>query len=487
MLEVKFKLLFVLAAIFIFLSSGSAAKADWVNDWVQQKTSVTPNYFQGQKRGYMSGGSYSARWYGANTWSPVTLSPPAINPGCGGIDIFGGGFSFVNPEYLVQQLQSLLQAAPAVAFDLALNTLCSPCSKAIKSIQAITDRLNGLQLDNCLLTKALVVKALNPLSPSRMAAENTKADQTFQTLTGSVSMFTDIFRQERGDPSGGTGQPAKAQTSYQDMIAACPQDIKDIYGTGNTNLLDQAASKAGFSQDYVDLMRGLTGDLRFSAVDNGGKLQLVVTYISPCKENKSSSIEDFFSGKVKKKNSGGVCAQATAINLSEWSQNKMVSIASKIKNKAGNLTPEEESIIKTSPVPVYSAIKAAVVSDQVAPTVALLADVTARAYAFGSMSDLYSKAVHLLYYARDVSQKQGQSVKPACQIQILEPGMEAINKFISTVYQRQQDIKMDYARVAEEINTIQSLVGNYRTSNNIITAGLVKNINGSAVGKVTKQ
>lgn len=482
----KCKLLFVLAVLFIFLSSESAVKADWVNDWVQQKTSVAPNYFQGQKRGYMSGGSYSARWYGTNTWSPVTLSPPSISTGCGGIDMFGGGFSFVNPEYLVQQLQAMLQAAPAVAFDIALNTLCSQCSKAIKSMQAITDRLNGLQLNNCLLTKAMVVKALDPLSPSRQATENTKADQAHKTSTGAVSMFTDIFRQEWGG-SGGTNQPAKSQSSYQEEIAGCPADIKDIFGTGNSNLLDQTADKVGYPKDYVALMRGLVGDLRFSAKDNSqGKAQLIITYISPCKENKSSSIEDFFNGHVQKKDSSGVCSPATTVNLSEWVQNKMSSIAIKIKDKTV-LAPEEVSVVETTPVPVYSAVKAAIASDQVAPTVALLSDITARAYAFSSMSDLYDRTIHLLYYARDVSQKQGQSSKPSCQIKILEPSMEAIDKFIHTLCQRQQDIKADYSKVAQEIGTIQTLVNNYRVSSNIITASLTKNINNAAVAKVTQQ
>lgn len=479
----RFKLLFVLAVSFVFLSS-TIARADWVNDWIQQKTSVSPDYFQGQKRGYMTGGSFSARWSGTNTWSPVTLSPPSIKVGCGGINLFGGGFGFVNPEYLVHQLQAMLQAAPAVAFDIALNTLCSPCSKAIKAIQAITDRLNGLQLNNCLLTRALTVKALDPLAPSKLSSENKRADQTLQTMTGAVNMFTDIFRKEEGSTSG-TSQPANAQSSYQDMISGCPTDLKDLYGTADKTLLEQAAAKVEFSQNYVDLIRGLVGDLQFQAKKNkDNKPQLIVAYVKPCNKNKSSSIDDFLNGKVQKKNGGGYCSPAMTINLQQWVENKMATIAIKLKN-GSSLTPEEESIIKVSPIPVYSAIKAAVASDQVAPTVALLADVTARAYAYGSMSDLYNIAIHLLYYARSVTQKQGQSQSPHCQVQILNHN-DAINQFIKTVYKRQEDIKMDYIKVVSEVNTLQSLVNNYRLSRNIVTASLLKNINGSAVAKVVK-
>src|SRR5208283_5539131 len=36
--------------------------AGWINDWIAQKTESGPAYFEGQKRGYFTGGSYSARF-----------------------------------------------------------------------------------------------------------------------------------------------------------------------------------------------------------------------------------------------------------------------------------------------------------------------------------------------------------------------------------------------------------------------------------------
>ena len=87
----------------------------WVDDWVQQKSSTSPSYYEGSKRGYYTGGSFSARWQN-NDDHLFTASLPKLKSGCGGIDMFLGGFSFLNVDYLVQKLQNILSAAPAAAF-----------------------------------------------------------------------------------------------------------------------------------------------------------------------------------------------------------------------------------------------------------------------------------------------------------------------------------------------------------------------------------
>ena len=84
------------------------------------------------------------------------MEVPRIKSGCGGIDVFMGGFSFMNTDYLVNKLQAILAGAPAVAFDLALKTLCEQCSNTIKNFEALADKLNSMQFDECAASKELV-------------------------------------------------------------------------------------------------------------------------------------------------------------------------------------------------------------------------------------------------------------------------------------------------------------------------------------------
>ena len=133
----------------------SSAHAGWVDDWLQQQATTSPDYLSGQQRGYYAGGSFSGRWRSTAEY-PVTVEMPRIKSGCGGIDVFMGGFSFMNTDYLVDKLQAILTNASAVAFDLALKTLCEQCSNTIKNFEALADKLNSLQIDECAAAKELV-------------------------------------------------------------------------------------------------------------------------------------------------------------------------------------------------------------------------------------------------------------------------------------------------------------------------------------------
>lgn len=137
-----------------FMLAGNAS-AEWVDDWLTQRTTTSPNYFSGQQRGYYSGGSFSARWPNSVDY-PITVEMPRIKSGCGGIDVFMGGFSFMNTDYLVDKLQGILSGTASVAFDLGLKTLCEQCSNTIKNFEALSDKLNSMQIDECAAAKELV-------------------------------------------------------------------------------------------------------------------------------------------------------------------------------------------------------------------------------------------------------------------------------------------------------------------------------------------
>ncbi|NLC22295.1 MAG: conjugal transfer protein TraH, partial [Halomonadaceae bacterium] len=55
---------------------------------------TSPGVFETSRRGVISGGSIVARNKIMNT-NIVSFQPPSFNAGCGGIDFFGGSFSFI--------------------------------------------------------------------------------------------------------------------------------------------------------------------------------------------------------------------------------------------------------------------------------------------------------------------------------------------------------------------------------------------------------
>lgn len=120
------------------------ADAGVVDSWLQNYTTSGPNYMPGQERGYFTGGSFSARVHNYNE-SLLTITPPSLKAGCGGIDAFLGGLSFLNFNYLVKMAQGVLQAAPYVAFSLALSVLSQQTGGVLDKAIALANQLNHIQ------------------------------------------------------------------------------------------------------------------------------------------------------------------------------------------------------------------------------------------------------------------------------------------------------------------------------------------------------
>ena len=101
-------------------SSAPAAAQSWAEHWFDNVTYTSPGSFEDQARGYVTAGGFSGRVDVHNDYL-MSITLPKVRAGCGGIDMFLGGMSFLDPEYLVQKLESILQAAPAVAFQYLLE------------------------------------------------------------------------------------------------------------------------------------------------------------------------------------------------------------------------------------------------------------------------------------------------------------------------------------------------------------------------------
>lgn len=131
------------------------AHADWFSDLTATLHTNSPAAWEGQKRGYFTGGGFSVRT--KTSREPLlNIQAPRINAGCGGIDTFWGGFSYMNPEYLIQAFQNIMSAAPAYAFKLALQQLCDPCDDVMSALQQMAQAVNNIALDECGASQALV-------------------------------------------------------------------------------------------------------------------------------------------------------------------------------------------------------------------------------------------------------------------------------------------------------------------------------------------
>ncbi len=337
--------------------------------------------FQGNSGDTIPVAHFNARWPNTSTY-PVTVEMPRIKSGCGGIDVFMGGFSFMNTDYLVDKLQGILSGAAAVAFDLGLKTLCEQCSNTIKNFEALSDKLNSMQLDECAAAKELVgvVMDENGFHSSEVMREKLGTSIKENKLIQGVSEMWDIITKE-DEANNNVPQAGDVAQSNQRL-----QHRNQSTFLSGGSLLENVGSKMGLPADYTDLIRGLVGDVNLEGPANAYK----VSYEAPCPENNPDDIKAFASGDVYAKATSGTCSQITDTNrdLRQYVQNTLISIAGKIENK-GTLSPAEQTFLAANPLSALPILKTAVAADMKEAAVAGLADITANAYALQMLSDLY--------------------------------------------------------------------------------------------------
>ncbi|MRR35846.1 hypothetical protein EG829_14435, partial [bacterium] len=101
------------------------AEANWVDDWVSATSGGGPMYFEGQKRGYYSGGGFSARW-GSSVDPLLTITAPKMKGGCGGFAEFLGGVGFGGLSERVDNLLKILASGPAEGCGPGRGVVWSP-------------------------------------------------------------------------------------------------------------------------------------------------------------------------------------------------------------------------------------------------------------------------------------------------------------------------------------------------------------------------
>lgn len=116
--------------------------------------SSSAGVYQSQARGYAVGGSFTAR-APTKYISPMTIQLPNMKSGCGGIDMFFGGFQFINAEEFKKFLQAAGTAAIGYAFHMALQAVCPTCDETLKALRKFADDINRFGLSSCTAGKML--------------------------------------------------------------------------------------------------------------------------------------------------------------------------------------------------------------------------------------------------------------------------------------------------------------------------------------------
>jgi conjugative transfer pilus assembly protein TraH len=144
---------------------------------------TAPTAHLGQRRGVVTGGSVVARNRIMNE-SLWHLVPPSVKAGCGGIDLFGGSFSFISMEQFQNLLRAIASNAAGYAFEIALQTMCKDCMEVMETLQKKLLALNQGFANSCQLAKGIV----NDVADAFDVAHKDKT-----SLIGTLNGIGDLF------------------------------------------------------------------------------------------------------------------------------------------------------------------------------------------------------------------------------------------------------------------------------------------------------
>ena len=116
---------------------------------------TTPGAFRGQAMNLYTGGSLMMRAPGRN-YPLLNAQLPSLRAGCGGIDLYGGAFSFINKQQFISLLQNIGANAVGYAFKLALQSISPDIDKLLTELQDQINKINAMNINSCEAAQALV-------------------------------------------------------------------------------------------------------------------------------------------------------------------------------------------------------------------------------------------------------------------------------------------------------------------------------------------
>lgn len=226
---------------------------DEVDEMLGDMTNVTGGgSWETTRRGVVSGGSVSnrSRIMQANV---INFRPPSASAGCGGIDMFGGSFSYINEQQLVQLLRSIASNAKGYAFQLALEGMCPECARQIEAFQKKIQKLNQHFGNSCQMAQGIVND-----TASALGAQVENDASLVAQAKGAGDVFTNWTT------SDGSGAKEDAQTAAPNEYA------KEI--TGNIVWRQLTENEVGSwftgsdSVEFREALMTLTGTVVVSPV-----------------------------------------------------------------------------------------------------------------------------------------------------------------------------------------------------------------------------
>ena len=207
-----------------------------------------------------------------------TITPPNFSIGCSGISAEWGAFAMMGQQ-LMQVLQSIIQSGAILvfAFNMVLGVLCKQCQTIMNQIEAIANKLNGLNFNSCQTAEAMGnlagAELGNMINKTSVAgATNAFANSVSNTL-GNVSSAVGNFVNTVNGAVNCASTQAGAQALVSSGFTSCGQQamahqfqagslLRYSLSQAHIGLIGQTTPGTGGENGLIGVLRGqFIGDL----------------------------------------------------------------------------------------------------------------------------------------------------------------------------------------------------------------------------------
>jgi conjugative transfer pilus assembly protein TraH len=211
---------------------------------------TAPHAYQGQQAGYYSGGSIFSRNAVRNV-QLVQVDLPSFRAGCGGIDLFAGGFSFINSDQLVTLMRNIMNNTKGYGLLLALEEVTPQIGNINKFFTDLSNKVNSMNINLCETAESLV----GGIWPKTQAAQR----QVCQDIGSNTGIFDDWARARQGCTSDSVDHNFD---STMRAGASNPQYKNLVLDNGNIAWKAlQANNLVSGDQQFAELLMSLSGSV----------------------------------------------------------------------------------------------------------------------------------------------------------------------------------------------------------------------------------
>ena len=221
------------AAAAVLLGLCAVARADIQSglDRMFMVTGQEPAVYESQRRGGVTMGTFRVR-APITSINVVNLTAPEIRAGCGGIDVYGGSFTFINTDQFRQILRQIGANALGYAFKLALATMCQECDKILTGLQDMMNAFTRMNVDSCRWAQGLVndtLKATGLSAEVKGMSDASAVGDAEGWMDGVIAAFGEPGKWlKNGDPEG--ADPTKPEFGNITWNTLRIADVQGLFG-----------------------------------------------------------------------------------------------------------------------------------------------------------------------------------------------------------------------------------------------------------------